>query len=130
MEVQIEAHKGALARGQLPPTCLMRLCGPTPEVNGVQRGRRPGLIHGEVYESVEHGGQTYALTPSQSKVIRVLNEAWEQREPPMSWATIRERSGSEARSLSDVLGSSPLWKTLVVQAGARGVYTLSLPEGR
>ncbi len=127
MESQIAARKSELARGLLPATCLISLCALAPLGGGVQRGRRQGLTHGEHYESIVFRGTPYPLTRTQRGVVQMLNEAWESRDPPLSWDTIKARTGCDARSMSDLFGRSPLWGALIVQAGARGVYTLNLP---
>ncbi len=127
MASQIAGHADELARGLLPATCLVSLCAGAEKELEIDRGRRKGLVHGENYESIVFRGKSYALTPVQRPVMRLLNEAWERRDPPMSWGVIRDRTESLSRSMSDMFGKSPLWKRLIVEAGARGVYTLDLP---
>ena len=127
MRSQIAGHADELAKGVLPVTCLVRLCAAGENKFEIDRGRRKGLVHGENYESIVFRGKSYALTTIQRPVVRLLNEAWEKRNPPVSWSVIKDRTGTLSRSMSDIFGKSPLWKTLIVEAGARGVYTLDLP---
>ncbi len=127
MASQIADYADDLARGRLPATCLVSLCAGAEKESHIDHGRREGLRHGENYESIVFRGKSYALTPAQRPVVQLLNESWERRDPPLGWDAIKDRTGSLSRSMSDLFGKSPLWNTLIIEAGARGVYTLDLP---
>ena len=112
MSSQIAANADAIARGLLPPTCLINLCSLPHNGPELHRGRRPGLLHSDDYASIVFRGASHAPRPMQRLVIRLLNETWEKREPPLSWSAITERTGCESPSMSDLFRKSPLWKTL------------------
>jgi hypothetical protein len=80
------------------------------------------------YCSVRFNGTEYTLTPSQSRMMQVLWEAWESGHPAVAKNRLAIAGrDSETSNVRDTWRGCDLWKTLI-QRPRRGVYQLNLPH--
>ena len=117
---RLAASSTALARGELPASCLLVLTASdsnaAPEVE---------FTPSESYRSVRWRGREFELTDAQAGVVRNLDRA---RESGIEWVSTRDALSNvdtAATRVSDVFKDSPAWKSLVI-IGRPGRYRLDI----
>ncbi len=89
--------------------------------------RMSPVRHSPDYTCILWGRQTFNLTLTQARVVRVLWRAWKRGTPEVHQATLLEASGSECRQLSSLFKRSPAWNSLVIPGESHGCYRLAEP---
>ena len=79
------------------------------------------------FRSCRWYGRYFRFTYTQSKVVKLLFEAWQRGAPELAESTILNRVNSGAVRLYDLFRGHPAWGSLIITAG-RGLYQLNLPD--
>lgn len=80
--------------------------------------------HSPDFRSVRWFGKTYAFTPAQSVIVRVLWAAWEHGTPKVGAATLLESADMVSDRVADLFKRSDAWGKMVCSDGA-GNYWLN-----
>jgi hypothetical protein len=88
----------------------------------------PTFAQSPDYRTIKYNGKDYELTEKQAMIVQVLHDAWQRGMPSVPKSTLLAAIEAETSRVLDYFRGSPLWKTLVVSAGRRGMYKLSLPR--
>jgi len=79
------------------------------------------------YCSIKYKGVLYRLTPNQSKIVRMLHDAYLAGTPALRGDTLLAALEAETSRVRDSFKNSPLWGTLIVSnRSPRGTYQLKL----
>ena len=110
----------ALARGDLPATCLLVMTASDSETEP-----KAEFVHSQTYRSVRWRGEQFDLTTAQAGMVRNLDQA---RQSGIKWVSTQDALDgvdTSATRVSDVFKDSPVWKRLVV-TGRPGRYRLNI----
>jgi hypothetical protein len=120
MESEVAAAAPELLRGDLPPTCLIRLAIGASEVTTEAAGLPAGLEVGQDFATVSLKGETYALSAPERVAFKLLYEV-SKRGQELSGKWLAEQANSSARGASELFRKSRLWNHVVVPGSRRGL---------
>jgi 7-cyano-7-deazaguanine synthase in queuosine biosynthesis len=128
MESLAALHTADLASGRLPPNSLLAsvASGRTPvEVSEPPDDEDEDFRHSPDFTTVVSKGTPYSLTPQQAQIVKLLNQAYENKAPELSQAYILAELKLPGTQLRDTFKKSEAWGRLVVRGRRRSTYRLN-----
>lgn len=92
-----------------------------------QRFERKNFVASADYRTIRFRGKQYKLTRNQSKIVKLLHDAYERGTPAVGKHMLLEAVEAETSRVRDSFKNSPLWGKLVIpNQKPRGTYQLNL----
>jgi 7-cyano-7-deazaguanine synthase in queuosine biosynthesis len=123
---QIARASRDLARGTLPPNCLIRIATGDQEPSQTDSLRGGLLRHSDDYRTVVVRGQSFKLNERQAGIVRILDEGLRAGIPEMSNRTLLQQVGASSTRFHDVFKNLPNWRELIAPGSKIGFSRLNL----